>query len=138
MRLNSYITFKGNCEDAMNFYKDVLGGEFTTFMRFKETPPDAFPVPDFAKDLVMHCTLEFSGCTLMASDTIEEDKLKIGSNTSLSVNAGDDEASAIYNGLLVGGQSIMPFEEAFWGGKFGMLVDKFGMQWMVSSEHKSD
>ncbi|NND51317.1 MAG: glyoxalase/bleomycin resistance/extradiol dioxygenase family protein [Flavobacteriaceae bacterium] len=136
MRLNSYITFNGNCEDAMNFYKDIFDGEFTTYMRFHEAPGDAFPVPDFAKDLVMHCTLEFSDCTLMASDTLNGDELKVGTNISLSINAAENEAASIYNSLLEGGQSLMPFEDAFWGGKFGIIRDKFGIQWMVSSEHK--
>ena len=120
MKLNPYLTFKGNCEEAMNTYKDILGGEFTTVMRFKEAPEGLFPVPDFAKDLIMHCTLEFNGCTLLASDTIDEPGLNIGNNTSMSINAGEEEAHAIFNSLLQGGNMIMPFEDAFWGGKFGM------------------
>ena len=136
MKLNTYLAFKGNCEDAMNFYKDVLDGEFTTFMRFSEAPPGTMEVPESMKNMVMHVTLESRGCTLMASDNIQE-HMKVGNNFSLSINLSDDEeASAVFNSLAEGGQVIMPYENAFWGGKFGMLLDKFGVQWMVSSDHK--
>ena len=139
MQLNSYLTFKeGDCEAAMNFYKDILGGEFTTMMRFEDAPPDAFPVPDNAKKLVMHCTLEFGGCTLMGSDTINSDEISIGNNTSLSINATEEEAYAIFTGLAENGSILMPFEEVFWGGKFGIINDQFGIRWMVSSDHKPE
>ncbi len=140
MKLESYLTFAGNCEEAMNFYKGVLGGEFQTLMRFGEAPPDAFEVPEEHKNLIMHCTLITRGCTLMASDTIEPEKLTVGSNYSLSVGIADEnEASSIYDQLSEGGQVIMPYDDAFWGGKFGMLIDKFGIQWMVSGgEHKTE
>ncbi|RZW57825.1 MAG: VOC family protein [Flavobacteriaceae bacterium] len=136
MKLHPYLTFNGNCEAAMNFYKDVLDGEITIMSRFDEAPPGEFPIPDFAKKLIMHLTLEFRGCTIMASDTTEPNKLKMGSNVTLSINADDaDEGVAIFNSLLDGGQAIMPFQEVFWGGQFGMLVDQFGVQWMVSTNH---
>jgi len=68
-----------------------------------------------------------------------ENYIKTGNNYSISVNVIDeDEAAAIFAGLSDKGQTIMPFAEAFWGGKFGMLVDQFGVQWMVSSGHKGD
>lgn len=134
MKLETYLTFGGNCEEAMNFYKDVLGGDFTMMMRFDEMPPDVFPVPENKKDLIMHCTLVTDkGCTLMASDTLELDKLTIGSNYSISIGTPDEnEGASMYENLSAGGHTIMPYENAFWGGKFGMFVDKFGIQWMVS------
>jgi len=136
MKLNPYLTFKGNCEEAINFYKDVLDGEIALMSRFEEAPPGEFPIPEFAKKLIMHCTLEFRGNSILASDTTEPDKLKIGSNTTLSINADDaDEGSAIFRSLQEGGHTIMPFQDVFWGGQFGMLVDKFGIQWMVSTNH---
>ena len=139
MKLQTYLTFNGNCEEAMTFYKDVLQGEFTTMMRFSEAPPSAFEVPAEYQNQVMHCTLEAQGATLMASDTIEPDKLNMGSNYSLSVGAESEAQGAqIFNQLGEGGQVVMPYEDAFWGGKFGMLVDKFGIQWMVSSDHKPE
>lgn len=139
MQLQSYLAFNGNCEQAMNFYKDIFDGEITMLSRFKEMPEDAMCVPEEAHDLVMHCTLQFRDCILMASDTVDVQNFNQGNNYSISVNVIDeDEASVIYAGLSENGQVVMPFAEAFWGGKFGMLVDQFGIQWMVSSGHKEE
>ena len=135
MKLQSYLAFNGNCEEAMNFYKDVFDGEIVMMSRFKDMPEDAMCVPDEALDLVMHCTLKFQNCILMASDTVDSKNFKEGNNYSISVSVPiEDEASSIFNSLADEGQIIMPFAPAFWGGKFGMLVDQFGIQWMVSSE----
>ncbi len=138
MKLNTYLTFNGTCEEAMNFYKNIFNGEFTTFMRFEDAPADAFPVADEHKNLVMHCTLEFDGATLMASDTNEPEHLVTGSNYHLSINASEAQGEATFNALSNGGNIMMPYTDVFWGGKFGMLVDKFGIQWMVSSDHKPE
>ena len=135
MQLNPYLAFNGNCEQAMRFYEDVLGGEIKLMMRFSEAPPEAFPVSEAMKNQIMHCTLEFNGCTLLASDNMQSNH---GNNFSLSINADDEEqAIKIFDSLLEGdGKTIMPFESVFWGGKFGMLVDQFGIQWMISTDHK--
>ncbi|MFD2824076.1 VOC family protein [Lacinutrix iliipiscaria] len=133
MNLNPYLAFNGNCEEAIRFYEDVLGGEITMMMRYGEAPPEYFPVSDDMKNLVMHCTLEFNGCTFFASDNMESNA---GNNFSMSIDADEEEqAVKIFESLLEGGQAIMPFDNVFWGGKFGMLVDKFGVQWMVSVGH---
>ncbi|WP_412985830.1 VOC family protein [Pontimicrobium sp. IMCC45349] len=137
MKLQSYLAFNGNCQEAINFYKDVFDAQVTTLMHFKDAPEDVMCVPDEAKNLVMHATLEFQDCLFMMSDTIDEANFVKGNNFSMSINVADvDEALAIFNSLKEGGMEFMPFADAFWGGKFGMLVDKFGVQWMVSSEHK--
>jgi len=135
MKLNPYLAFKGNCEQAMRFYEDVLGGKILMMMRFNEAPPGEFPITDEIKDLVMHCTLEFNGLTIFASDNMQ---CNPGNNFSLSINADDDEqAIKFFDSLLEGdGKTIMPFENVFWGGKFGMLEDQFGIQWMISTDHK--
>lgn len=136
MKLNMYLTFDGNCEEAINFYKDVFEGEITILSRFREAPPGIMQVPAGSENLIMPATLEFQECILMASDTIDREKFASGTNYSLSVNIADaDKASAVYHSLVEGGNATMPFVDAFWGGKFGMLVDKFGIHWMVSSEH---
>lgn len=137
MQLQSYLAFKGNCEQAINFYKDVFDAEVETLMRFKDAPENVMCVEDEFKEQIMHATLKFQDCILMLSDFISEQPFVTGNNYSISVNVKDEEeASAIFNSLAEGGFIAMPFEEAFWGGKFGMLIDQFGVQWMVSSEHK--
>lgn len=136
MQLNPYLTFNGNCEEAMNFYADVLGGEISMMMRFSEAP-NGSSFPKEIHNKIMHCTLECNGIIIMGSDNTGQMPFNQGNNYHLSLNIkSEDEAYAIYKSLAEGGKELMPFQEVFWGGKFGMLVDKFGVQWMVSSEHK--
>ena len=135
MQLNPYLNFPGTCEEAINFYKDILDGEIKMLMRYSEAPPGSFEPPKGMEDKVMHCTLEFSGLTVLASDC-HDGNYEPGNNCHLSLNIkSDEEAAKVFNDLAVGGAVTMPFNEVFWGGKFGMLTDKFGVHWMVSSEH---
>lgn len=133
MKLNSYLMFNGNCEEAMNYYKDIFDGEYITFMRYKDGPPEYSNSSNENK--VMHVTMQFHGCELLASDSMGN-TVTNGTNNYLSVSIDDeDEAVAVFNSLADGGKVEMPFEEVFWGGKFGSLVDRFGVQWMISAEH---
>lgn len=141
--VNVYLTFNGNCEEAFNFYKSVFGGEFPYFGRFKDMPPQpgqkAMPESDGNK--IMHVSLPVSKETmLMGSDTGGEwaSSFKQGNNFSISINAeSKDEADRFFRQLSAGGQTIMPMNNTFWGAYFGMLTDKFGINWMVNySEQK--
>jgi len=135
--INPYLTFEGNCEEAFNFYRTVFGGEFTYLGRFHEMP-DEFDIPEGQEDYVMHVSLPIGDETvLMGSDTSEAfgDPVKKGNNFSISVNTDSrEEADRFFNGLSENGGIIMPMNETFWGSYFGMLTDKFGIQWMVSFE----
>lgn len=139
--VNIYLTFNGNCEEAFNFYKSVLGGEFSFVGRFKDMPadPNHPPVPDSEKDKIMHISLPVSKETvLMGCDSSEAfGRATIGTNFTISVNTpSEEEARKIFNGLAAGGKVTMPLDKTFWAPLFGMLTDKFGIQWMVSLEHK--
>jgi PhnB protein len=135
MKCDVYLTFDGNCEEAMNFYKEVLNGEFTVMMRYADGPPE-YRVKG-AEDKLMHTTITFGdGCELKASDTLHKTVVK-GNSYTVSIMA-DDEAHGekIFNGLSGNGGTVeMPFQKVFWGGRFGNLVDQFGVQWMISSPH---
>ncbi|GAB4191101.1 MAG: VOC family protein [Calditrichia bacterium] len=140
--VNIYLHFNGNCEEAFNFYKEVFGGDFSMISRFKDMPPgDKMPPlpPEYA-DKIMHVALPISNETvLMGSDVAGEwsQKFVPGTNFSISVNDADlQEAQRIFNRLSEGGEVLMPFEKAFWGSHFGMLNDKFGINWMVSCEEQ--
>ena len=134
--INPYLTFLGNCEEAFNFYKSVFGGEFTYIGRFSEMPPDAeHPMSEEDKNKVMHVSLPIGGNILMGSDTGGEwaSKTIVGNNISVSISAGSkEEADKIYKGLAEGGVAFMPMSNTFWGDYFGMLTDKFGINWMMS------
>ncbi|WP_321296376.1 VOC family protein [Marinifilum fragile] len=138
--LNVYLAFNGNCEEAFDFYKSVLGGEFSHVARFGEMPlsDNCPPVAEKDKNLIMHVSLPISKETvLMGSDSIEAfgPLPTQGNNFSLSLNTDSkEEADRIFAGLSAGGKVIMPMDKTFWGSYFGMFTDKFGIQWMVSFE----
>lgn len=136
-KVNVYLNFKGNCEEAFNFYRSVFGGEFTYVGRFKDMPQEGSPpmTPDFGEK-IMHISLPISLETaLMGSDTGGEwaPNFTLGNNFSISINTDTKEdADRIFNGLSEGGKVTMPLNQTFWGDYFGMLEDKFGINWMMS------
>lgn len=132
-----YLTFNGNCEEAFNFYKSVFGGEFGFVGRFSDMPPspDHPSVPDSEKNKIMHISLAIGHSVLMGSDSSDAfgKATTMGNNFSLSINANSrDEADRLFNALSNGGKVTMPMNKTFWGAYFGMLVDKFGIQWMMN------
>ncbi len=137
-RVNVYLNFNGNCEEAFNFYKSVFGGEFTHIGRFKDMPPHEGmpPLPKEMEDKIMHVLLPISKETvIMGSDTGGEraPAYQQGNNFSISISTDSkEEAERLFNGLSEGGQVTMPLNKTFWGDYFGMFTDKFGINWMVS------
>ena len=136
--LNPYLNFAGNTEEAFIFYRSVFGGDFTTVQRFKDTP-EAGRVPEKEKDMLMHVSLPVGkGNSLMATDALDSmgHKLIVGNNIQLSLEAeSKDEAEKLFKGLSAGGKVTMPLKDTFWGAYFGMLVDRFGIQWLVNYTH---
>ena len=132
--INPYLNFNGNTEEAFNFYKSVLGGEFLMLQRFKEIPGnDAIPAEVGEK--IMHISLPIGNNILMATDALESmgHPLTQGNNFSVSINVdSEQEADQLYKGLSEGGIETLPLRKEFWGDYFGMLTDKFGIQWMIS------
>jgi len=135
VKINPYLNFAGNTEEAFKFYRSVFGGEFAMLQRFKDTP-EAGRVPEKEKEMIMHVSLPVGdGTTLMATDALESmgHKLTVGNNIQLSVEAGSkNEVDKLFKGLSAGGKVTMPLADTFWGAYFGMVTDKFGVQWMVS------
>lgn len=137
--VNVYLNFLGNCEEAFHFYQSVFGGEFSYVGRFSEIPLDSDmpPVPEELKNKIMHIGLPISSETmLMGSDTGGEwaPTFTKGNNFSISVNISDskEKADAFFQDLSEGGKITMPMADTFWGDYFGMLEDKFGVNWMIS------
>ena len=134
----AYLTFNGNTEDAFNFYKSVLGGDLTNFQRFGDTPHGE-KMSDEDKKKIMHVTLKGpKGVVLMGNDHLDfMGPFNAGNNFSLSVHPDSEElADKLFNDLSAGGTVTMPLSKVFWGAYFGMLIDKFGIQWMVNYEYK--
>ena len=138
--INPYLIFNGTCEAAFNLYRSVFGGEFPYVGRFKDMPETGGqPVPASEGEKIMHMSLPIGGGTvLLGSDTSEAFGQKVveGNNFSISINTGsEEEADRIFKGLSEGGSVTMPMGKTFWNSYFGMLTDKFGINWMVSFEY---
>lgn len=133
--LNPYLNFPGTAEEAINFYKSVLGGEILGLHRFGDTS-HADKIPEAARTKIMHGLLKLGdGTSLMVSDNAEHMNMPFvkGTNITLSLHpASESEADRLYNGLSEGGNAMMPMQKTFWNAYFGMLEDKFGIQWMVN------
>ena|SRR5579871_6209915 len=133
--INPYLNFNGNTEEAFNFYKSALGGEFASVVRFKDTP-EAGKVPAKDHDKIMHIALPLTnGTMLMGTDTLESmgQKLSMGNNFLLSISTeNEEETDKIFKALSAGGVVMVPPSKQFWGAYFCMFTDKFGVQWMAS------
>lgn len=131
--VNPYLTFGGNCREAMTFYKDSLNGELE-MLPFKGSPME---VAEEYQDKIMHATLRFGDAVIMASDSMPGQEIQSGNAVHISIASPNlEEAEKSFENLSKGGTVTMPFEETFWGAKFGMLTDKFGIHWMVNCELK--
>lgn len=140
-KLNSYLNFKGNTEEAFSFYKTVFGGEFVGgLMRFKEVQdlPGKEHMSESDLNKIMHVALKVGDNMLMGTDALESmgQKLSMGDNISLSLHPDSkEEADRLYKGLSAGGNATMPMMDMFWGDYWGSLTDKFGVQWMVNYDY---
>ena len=142
-KINPYLYFLGNAEEAFNFYKLVFGGEFAILQRFGEMPGcEEMNLSDADKEKLMHVALPIGdGNVLMATDAVGEhaEDAVIGTNISLSLSAeSKEEADKNFNGLSSGGTVTMPIGDTFWGAYFGMCKDKFGIQWMVNYDYPNN
>jgi PhnB protein len=136
-QINSYLTFNGNCREAMTFYKDCLGGELN-FQTIGESPLSD-KMPKQMKDCILHGTLTNNGLVLMASDMVSEKGLVKGNAVSLSLNcSSEDEIKSCYAKLSAGGTANHPLENSFWGALFGDLTDKFGNHWILNFNKNSN
>ena len=138
-KLTPYLMFNGDCEEAMNFYKDALDGDIGYMGKYSESPME---VEDDFKNKIMHAELNFDGGKIMASDHLKGADFSGGtSGANVHLNLGfidEDEMSETFNKLKEGGNVTMEIDEMFWGDKFGMLQDKYGIHWMFNCTKKSD
>ncbi len=129
-----YLFFNGNCEQAVEFYRNALGAHVEFSIRYKESPEPPPPgmVPPGFENKIMHTSFRIGETTVMASDGCSADKPQFeGFSLSLSV-PNEKEADRAFAALSKGGQVKMPLTKTFWSPRFGMVQDRFGVGWMVS------
>lgn len=127
-----YLFFGGRCEEALEFYRTALGAQIIMTMRFSESPqplPPGVLQPGF-ENKVMHCSFRIGETTVMASDGCDDKSRFGGFSLALSVQEEAD-ADRVFTSLSEGGQITMPLGKTFWSSRYGMLIDRFGIGWMV-------
>jgi PhnB protein len=133
MKLNTYLAFHGNCADAFKFYERCLGGKIIGMMKYGESPMADKTQPDW-RDKIMHARLEVGDQALMGADA-PKGMFNGNHGFSVSVTVTDkSEAERIFGALSEGATVHMPLQQTFWSPAFGMLVDRFGIPWMVNCE----
>ncbi len=133
MKVQPYLFFDGRCEEAIEFYKRVLGAEVVMMMRFSDSPDPPPPgmVAPGSENKIMHAAMRIGETEVMASDGRAMGKPEFkGVTLSLSV-ASEAEADRLFNALGNGGQVQMPIGKTFFSPRFGMVADRFGVSWMV-------
>lgn len=132
-----YLTFNGNCAEAVELYKKALGGE-SQVLRFGDAPPNPqFPVPDSAKNLVLHAELRKDGHTIRFSDTFPGTPYSTGNNITLSLECdSQEEVSKVFEVLAEGGKIEMELQKTFFSPLYGKLTDRFGVIWQISTKAK--
>lgn len=128
--INVYLTFSGNCREAMSFYRNCLGGELN--LQTIGESPLAGKMPAQMKDCILHATLTKGNLVLMASDMVSEKGLQKGNAVSLMLDCNsEEEINRCYKMLSEGGEPTHPLEISFWGACFGDLIDKYGNHWLL-------
>ena len=142
--ITPYLIFNGNCEEAFHFYEKVFGGRIIFIGRYKDVPQESRQIFSNSTDeQVMHATLKINTVTtLMGSDSVEtyeKSKGVILNNFFLYINNPDQaDTYRIFDELAVGGKIIMPMAPTFWSTHFGMVADKFGINWKITFEAEQE
>src|SRR5262245_60530454 len=133
MQIQPYLSFKGDCEDAFRFYEQHLGGELGPLFRYAGSPMADQAPPEWG-DKIMHGSVKAGGLELMGGDVAPE-RFEEPKGFSLSIQIGTTaEAERVFRALAEGGRVVMPLEKTFWAAGFGMLVDRFGISWMINCD----
>jgi PhnB protein len=129
--VNPYITFNGNCREAIEFYRSALGAEVVFVHTVGESPMSEMGPPDN----IMHCTIKVEGTVIMMSDGMGPGAPVAGGSISLAIGLNDPpRAQMLFDKLVEGGTVIMPVQKTYWAEAFGMLTDRFGVRWMINCE----
>lgn len=132
---NPYLNFTGNTLQAFEFYRSVFGGEFQAVLRFRDFGDNGMGIPEPDLDKIAHVALPLGNGLLMGTDVVDgmPGHFTVGTNVYIALEPdGADEAVRLFNGLADGGQVQMPLQATAWAEQYGSLVDRFGVQWMVS------
>lgn len=130
MKIQSYLTFTGECQQALNFYKNIFGGTIHNRETYEDKEID---IPENYRDKLQHAELKGNGFHIMAYDAAPDTPVTNGTNVQLGVDLNDEkEAEDTFNQLSKGGKVHTPFQKTSWGALYGRCTDQFGINWMVN------
>ena len=132
MKINPYLSFNGNCAEAFAFYEKALGGKMVYKSTYGETPM-AKQMPQEMHGKIIHARLDVGGEILMGCDAGDRYSKPQGIQITINVKT-PAEAESLFKGLSEGATVTMPIQETFWATRFGMLIDQFGIPWMINCE----
>lgn len=133
-QLSPYLNFDSNCREAMNFYKDCLGGELR-IQTVAEMPAMAAQMPPHVKDHILHSHLTSGDINILASDLHRGPRVE-GNTMHLCIHCETEEQlNRFFTNLSAGGEIVEPLADMPWGAKYGALTDKFGKQWIFNYQH---
>ena len=130
MQIIPYLTFSGNCAEAIEFYQKAIDAKVISIQKYGEAP---VPSSKDYESKIMHAILQIGGHKIMMSDGDEARGVNFGDNISVSVDCDtDSDVEKYYNAIALGGDKNMVLQETFWGARFGICTDKFGQRWMFN------
>lgn len=133
MRMNPYLSFNGDCEAAFTFYEQHLDAQPGPLFRYGGSPMSGDVPPDWSNK-IMHGTVTIGGQVLMGGD-VAPDRFEAPKGFSLSLQIDrTSEAERVFHALAEGGTIVMPLQQTFWAARFGMIVDRFGIPWLINCE----
>lgn len=136
LRMNPYLVMDGNAKEAIQFYEKALDAQVVMVQTFGEMPanPD-FPLPDSARDRISHALLKVGETDLMFSDTFPGQPVQSSNQVQICIMTDQaEQAKRIYEALREDGQVVMPLQETFWSPAYGIVADKYGVNWNISTE----
>jgi PhnB protein len=139
-KINPYIHFNGNTEEAFTFYKSVFGGDFAMIARFKDFSSPENPISEKEENKIMHIALPIGKFDVLMGSDVPDILGQVNENenrSKISIHAeSKEEADKLFNGLSAGGKIEVPIADSPWGSYFGMFRDKYGIEWMVDFDPK--
>ncbi|MEH6679955.1 MAG: VOC family protein [Sediminicola sp.] len=130
MNVQAYLAFNGDCQEALNFYANCLGGDIVNKQTYQDSKKD---IPDSYRDKLQHAELKGSGIHIMAYDAAPDTSLNNGNQIHMSVDLRDpDETKVVFDTLSEGGQVNNPLKKQEWDALYGRCTDKYGIHWMVN------
>ncbi len=133
MKITPYITLNGNCKEAVAFYEKALNAKVIMSQTYSEAPSGDYPMPEAAKDLIVHARIDLGGEQIMFSDSFPGQPVPNESFITLALSVNSlEQTTSIYNALKEGGTILMELGETFWSKSYAMLIDRFGVQWQLN------